>query len=406
MNYIIIEFMCGDNLKGILMEHNLNYIDSKIIRKITISLLITFTLIAKGVASDDAPVNEVPPSNYQPYRYKELVKSQPQDIKKLDASFLLEEKGYIVIPSLLNKYKTNEFFNEIRTTLLSCAKELNCSYEEYLKVVSRWASPSLVTDGISKSATPIIQDFLQEKIGEVELIKLNIISKTPYSPGPIPFHQDISYSLQSIYDFSVWLALTDAPLESGPMEVIPKSHKGSIETAVDFWALEYKEAPPPHSSLIETLSVKTGDAIIFDSKLWHRSGNNNSLNERFALVTRWKKKDSPTYPIPALQPKCFGMWTCQKETEEILARGLHLLYNKKTLNYLDLLRQWEDQLLQHPLSFLEDQEQAKINLRHVRLLYQAFKQHNGADSQGVLYKQLWGSLLNPLSIYLKHFNEK
>ena len=78
-------------------------------------------------------------------------------------------------------------------------------------------------------------------MGEVcDLVKINVISKTRFASSPVPFHQDIAYSPNTPYQFSAWLALTDAPLQSGPLEVIVGSHRGEIEPAVDFGFLTIK----------------------------------------------------------------------------------------------------------------------------------------------------------------------
>ena len=315
-----------------------------------------------------------------------------------------KEKGYVVVPSLLSKTFVADLLQKIRNQLYQCAKDLSCSYEDYLRVASRWIDPSPVTMGLEQLIVKPLKSCLESLMEDAcELVKLNVISKTLSAPEPVPFHQDISYSPQAPYQFSAWLALTDAPLESGPLEVIIGSHRGVIEPAIDFWVPGYQDLNTLKKGIKQKLPATAGDLILFDSCLWHGSGRSESFDERFALVTRWKTKGYETPFVPPFQPKPFGMWTCQRKTEDILAKSLKLFFRKGVSNYVDLLDQWEEILGAVSLSFLKNTQKAQEDLRRVRLLHLAYEKHNGGDAQGILYAQLWHSLLKPLSFYL---NEK
>ena len=314
--------------------------------------------------------------------------------------YFLRENGYVVLPSLFERSFIEGILESVKTRLHQCAKELSCSYEEYLHAASRWSDPSPVTQGIEEMILQPLQSYLNPLRGECNLVKLNIISKTPFSPAVLPFHQDISYSPYNPYQFSAWLALTDVPLDSGPMEVIIGSHKAPIESAVDFWSPDYEDLSSPKKGIREKLSVKMGDIIVFDSRLWHGSGENKSSHERFALVTRWKEKNSVFSHIPTASLKPFGMWTCQTKTHEILQRGFDLLCGKTSIEYVDLLGKWIAYLETQSLPFLNNNSNTIQDLKRVRLLHLAYEKHNGGDAQGTLYVQLWRNLLNPLSLYL------
>ena len=228
-----------------------------------------------------------------------------------------DQQGYLVIPGLFSSSFVQALSQQIRQRLHTFAHDLACSYQDYLTVASRWAEPSPVTKGLRDLIYHPLQDYLDPLIGESDLIKLNIISKTPFSPARLPFHQDIAYSPTDPYQLSAWLALTDANLESGPLEFIPRSHQGQIETAVDFWAPDYQDPKTSYKRGIVKVAVRAGDLVCFDSRLWHGSGCNQSSLERFALVTRWRSKTYVAPLIPDFKPQPFGMWTCQKDTENI-----------------------------------------------------------------------------------------
>ena len=315
-------------------------------------------------------------------------------------AILLKEEGYVQINSLFSEDFTNHLVGRIQARLHHCAQELRCTYQDYLRVASRWVSPSPVTEDMEEVIINPLRSLLQDLTGASDLVKLNVISKTPSSPEALPFHQDIAYSPENSYQFSAWLALTDAPLESGPMEVVVGSHKGPIEPAVDFWGPKFKDKVPLQRGVKRKLPVKAGDLIIFDSRLWHGSGKNKSHNERFALVTRWKERNYVPPFIPPLKPLPFGMWTCQRETEKLLTKGLHILFQKKPTTYRGALEAWSILLKNKTLPFLKNPQRAQESLRHVFLLNEAHHAHNGSDAQGVVYARLWESLLAPLSLYL------
>ncbi len=305
-----------------------------------------------------------------------------------DNVFFLKERGYLHVRSFFDKSFVLELAHKIKTRINQCAQELSCSYEDYLQSASRWVEPSPVTIGMKEIVFSPLKSYLENFIGDGELVKLNVISKTPFSPSPLPLHQDISYSPESPYQLSVWLALTDAPIESGPMEVIIGSHRGDIEPPVDFWSPDFKDQSYLQKGIRKELPAKAGDLILFDSCLWHGSGQNNSSNERFALVTRWKEKGYSPPIIPTADPKPFGICTCQRKTEEILRKAQEFLFGETSSDYLTLLKYWEE--------YLESPQQAKEDLKRVRLLHLAHEKHNGGDAQGVLYARLWQSLLEPL----------
>lgn len=65
--------------------------------------------------------------------------------------------------------------------------------------------------------------------------KSNVICKTADLIDAVPFHQDISYSFNDPYHFSVWLALNNVNKTSGALQVIEDSHNWKIQPLVDFW---------------------------------------------------------------------------------------------------------------------------------------------------------------------------
>ena len=311
------------------------------------------------------------------------------------------EKGYVVLNAFFSKPRMDSLVQRVRKNLMVCAQELSCPYEDYLKVASRWVSPSPVTRELESYGEERLRSFLSTFLENPERTKLNIISKTPYAPLSTPFHQDISYSSDSPYELSVWVAMTDAPSGSGPLAVLEGSHT-AIEPAVDFWSLGFVQEDFSKKEHFRELSVQKGDLVVFDSRLWHGSGIHQTNEERFAFVTRWKSKDYDPPRIPPIVPKPFGMWTCKIQTEKVLSKGLKIFFKDTAEDYASLLKRWIQLLQKGKVPFLTNQFKAIESLQAVFLLHQAYEKHNAGDCTGTIYRNLWHSVLRPTLQHMKN----
>lgn len=318
-----------------------------------------------------------------------------------------EENGFLIAkkvipPSIINQLKEGIFKN-----IKKCSKELRVSEGDYLSAVSRWAAPSPVTSSLPSSLLSTLTKAAQEIVRESpQLNKINVICKNAYCKGAVPYHQDIAYSPKEPYQFSAWLALHDITDNSSPLEVIPKSHLGSIAPAIDFWSPEFV----PDLSLkkdVKKLLLSPGDVVFFDSRLWHGSSEKKDLAPRYALVTRWSSKSwAPNQFIPPIAPKFFGMWTSGQRTQEILNQALQVFFNKKEDDFIKLIEIWIEALKNTIFPFYFHTERAIESLTKIKILHLAFVKHNGGDATGTLYKNLWNNLLLPMTEYLTKFKKK
>jgi len=74
---------------------------------------------------------------------------------------------------------------------------------------------------------PAVLDAVEDLIGpDIRLFHLSVWPKDAGSGTYVSWHQDATYfALQPACHVTAWVALTDAPVESGCMEVVPGSHK-------------------------------------------------------------------------------------------------------------------------------------------------------------------------------------
>lgn len=74
---------------------------------------------------------------------------------------------------------------------------------------------------------PAVLDAVEDLIGpDIRLFHLSVWPKNARDPAYVSWHQDATYfGLEPALHVTAWVALTDASIEAGCMEVIPGSHK-------------------------------------------------------------------------------------------------------------------------------------------------------------------------------------
>lgn len=311
------------------------------------------------------------------------------------------EEGYAVVKRVISRKTAVDLRQIIELKIDSCAQQLGCLKEDYLTSVSRWVDPSPVTAAVSLVVLEILRQAAHKLIKRpVHLKKMNVICKNAHCTGAVPYHQDISYSPQDPYEFSMWVALNDITEDSSPLEVIPESHLLPLQPAVDFWSPHYE----PNASLklrAKKLILEAGDAVFFDSRLWHGSGINKDLLSRYALAARWSSEDWKfNQPIPAIQPNFFGLWTSGKMTEDLLAEGLSVLFKRSETDFIKLLDVWMQCLQENSLPFWVDIIRALASFKDLKILHLAHIHHNGGDAVGTVYRNIWEMFLSPLKDYV------
>jgi ectoine hydroxylase-related dioxygenase (phytanoyl-CoA dioxygenase family) len=314
----------------------------------------------------------------------------------------LDKNGFIVAPNILSLNQTQVLVDSLLTHIKTCAAELDTSFGQYIYCTGRWANPSSVTDIIPINIDEKIMSALNF-VTQLDYVmkKKNVICKSEVLKDEVPFHQDISYSYDSPYSLSVWLALNDVYMDSGPLQVIPGSHKWPIKPAIDFWSPSFIDKIRTNKEFnnnIVDITINAGDAIIFDSRLWHGSREKYDSLHRFAYVTRWVKKAEKFPKVPKPIPDKFGMWTCDQITYGLLTSKLKSFnkYSSNTLDidYLQLIETWKQTLNTDALIQIDNLPKALEDLNNLLILKKASLKHNAGDLSGKLYKNLWNSLLN------------
>lgn len=122
----------------------------------------------------------------------------------------------------------------------------------------------------------------------------NFFIKEPHDPGFVSWHQDATYwGLEPDDVVTAWIALSDAPVESGAMKVIPGSHKWDIVEHRDTFhehnllsrgqeiAVDVNEADAVY------MPLKAGEVSLHHVKLAHGSAPNTIDDRRIGLAVRY-----------------------------------------------------------------------------------------------------------------------
>lgn len=311
-----------------------------------------------------------------------------------------KSEGALFIPQMIFPECAEEFKKTVESAIIQCAKELNVPVDLYLSAVSRWMDPSPVTAAFPEFIQGELKDLLEELFSaDLELKKFNVICKSPHARDMIPCHQDIAYSKDDPYEFSLWLALTDVAQLDGALEVLTRSQLDEIRPAIDFWDPEFKDEMRnsdrwKHEK--KSYIMNKGDAVLFDSRVWHGSALNTSNNIRIALVTRWKTVGFAGFnqTIPEKKPAKFGMWSCGNKTFECLKAFMD---NSSAEYTAEFIHSVVNRIKSGNESFNFDNDLAVQALSKLAILHQASQTHNGGDALGVVYADVWKHFLYHLN---------
>jgi len=131
---------------------------------------------------------------------------------------------------------------------------------------------------------------------EVDCFLSQFIFKQPGALGQ-PWHQDAFYfPFDGPPQIGLWLAVTEARLDNGPLWVLPGSHREPVHNAVrdsrKHANYGYVEIVDHDMSEAVPVLMAQGDLLIFHGHLMHRSTDNESGDLRAAMVYHYATADT------------------------------------------------------------------------------------------------------------------
>lgn len=144
------------------------------------------------------------------------------------------------------------------------------------------------------SISSVIKSLLGQNV-LLQTSKLN--TKAPDGGTPVEWHQDLAfYPLTNDSALAVGLMLEDVTLENGPLQVIPKSHRGPIlDHSNDegiFCGAINPDDPNFEKDRIVTITGKAGDMSIHHGRILHGSSPNQSDRARLMLFYECNAADA------------------------------------------------------------------------------------------------------------------
>lgn len=138
---------------------------------------------------------------------------------------------------------------------------------------------------------PEVLDAVEDLIGpDIRLFHLTVWPKDAGSGAYVSWHQDATYfALEPACHVTAWVALTDAPIEAGCMEVVPGSHKlgqmrhADMQQPDNLLSRGQTLVADVDRSKTAFMPVKAGQFSLHHTHLVHNSRPNRSNDRRIGL---------------------------------------------------------------------------------------------------------------------------
>lgn len=138
---------------------------------------------------------------------------------------------------------------------------------------------------------PEVLDAVEDLIGpDIRLFHLTVWPKDAGSGAYVSWHQDATYfALEPACHVTAWVALTDAPIEAGCMQVVPGSHKlgqmphAELQDTENLLSRGQTLAVDIDRRRTAHMPVKAGQFSLHHTHLVHNSGPNRSRDRRIGL---------------------------------------------------------------------------------------------------------------------------
>lgn len=154
--------------------------------------------------------------------------------------------------------------------------------------------PVIAEFGAHPGLTEPTRELLDLDAVELYTEKLNV--KRAGVGGAFALHRDLPYWVGASDDpermLTVLLALDDATVENGALQVLPGSHEiDDLPFKASDLEFERNEIDPDRmdTSRMTTVEIPAGSAIFFGPRLVHTSGANNSASDRRALLYTYQR---------------------------------------------------------------------------------------------------------------------
>jgi hypothetical protein len=122
-------------------------------------------------------------------------------------------------------------------------------------------------------------------------------TKKAFTSGDIDLHADSTLLLNHQLEphYAIWIPLVDVNLNNGTLTVVPKSHKVNGAFFASSIGGYHDKLMPWLKQFEVPLTLKAGQAVIFDNNLLHNSTANTSAFDRICFTFRMTHIHSTYY---------------------------------------------------------------------------------------------------------------
>jgi len=140
-------------------------------------------------------------------------------------------------------------------------------------------------------ASPAIVDTVATLLGPDVILWNSVFFNKEPGGREIPWHQDRDFLLlEPVVNVAVWLAIDDANVENGCLQVIPGSHRNYVPHIPRTHSHEFDARADTayiERSKAVNIELSAGQFIIFHKKILHHSLTNLSIKRRLGLAMRY-----------------------------------------------------------------------------------------------------------------------
>jgi len=144
-------------------------------------------------------------------------------------------------------------------------------------------------------ANPGVLEIVRQFIGGDILVKYDsVFLKPARRGGSTPWHQDIGlWRDDNVRAFNAWIAVEPATRENGCLQLVPGSHRDGLVEHVLYPDSLHEELPRDvvarrlREQDVFHAELQPGDAVMWQSYLWHYSPPNLSEHSRIGMGAVW-----------------------------------------------------------------------------------------------------------------------
>jgi ectoine hydroxylase-related dioxygenase (phytanoyl-CoA dioxygenase family) len=144
------------------------------------------------------------------------------------------------------------------------------------------------------SIQPLYEAKVDALFQDYKTLGASFLQKDSGQAGSLPLHQDWTVTEEDHFrTFTIWVPLEDCGLENGAIQMLPGSHRYMNLLRGPNLPIAIKDIAPDLEKGLVTLTLKAGEALIFDHSVLHKSTLNTSGRPRIALTYGLTQRNAP-----------------------------------------------------------------------------------------------------------------